>query len=93
MTKAFNELYEELRRQVVDETVKRLQKRWENDDWRDSKEFTSDDVIGVKVEVEDELIRELRDDIEHCFDEDTSDTFTEIQEIMEEDGFTITEDE
>ena len=92
MTKAFNELYEELRKQVVDETVRRLQKKWEDGE-RDDKEFTSDEVIGVKVEIEDELIRELKDDIEHCFDEDTSDTFTEVQEIMEEDGFVITEDE
>ena len=92
MTKAFNELYEELRKQVVHETVCRLQKIWEDDEM-ESKEFTSDDVIGVKVEIEDELIRELKDDIEHCFDEDTSDTFTEVQEIMEEDGFVITEDE
>ena len=92
MTKAFNELYEELRKKVVDETVRRLQKKWEDDE-TNGKEFTSDDVIDIKVEIEDELIRELRDDIEHCFDEDTSDTFTEIQEIMEEDGFTITEEE
>lgn len=93
MTKAFNELYEELRKQVVDETVRRLQEKWKDDDWRDSKEFTSDEVISVKVEIEDELIRELKGDIEYYFDEDTSDTFTEIQEMIEEDGFVITEDE
>ena len=93
MTKAFSELYEELRARVVHETVCELQRRWEKDEWRDTKSFTSDEVIDIKVRIEDELIRELTHDIEHCFDEDTYDTLAEIQETMEEDGFVIEEDE
>ena len=93
MTKAFNELYEELKGQVVHRSVCRLQKKWEDDCGRDSKEFTTDEVLAVMSDIIDDEIRTLRYDLEHCLDEDSSDVFTEIQETMEEDGFTVLEGE
>ena len=92
MTEAFNKLYEELKARVVHETISELQRRWSDDDWRDTKTFTSDEVISIKLRIESEIINELTGDIEYLFDQETDDTFTEIQETMKQDGFTIEEE-
>lgn len=92
MTEAFNTLYEELKARVVRETISELQRRWSDDDWRDTKSFTSDEVINTKASIENEILGELTSDIEYLFDEETYDTFTEIQETMKQDGFTIEEE-
>ena len=52
MTEAFNTLYEELKARVVRETISELQRRWSDDDWRDTKSFTSDEVINTKASIE-----------------------------------------
>jgi len=92
MTEAFNALYEELKARVIRETISELQRRWSDDDWRDSKSFTSDEVINTKASIENEILGELTSDIDYLFDQETDDTFTEIQETMKKDGFKIEEE-
>lgn len=93
MTEAFNALYEELKARVIHDTISELQKKYEGDVWRDTRSFTSDEVIRIKLRIESDILNELTGDIDYLFDQETDDTFTEIQETMEKDGFVIEEEE
>lgn len=92
MTQAFNELYKELRKEVVKRTVEDIKDSWEDCDIRkDEYELTDAYVRCIRNDIIDAVISEIAYDLEHCFDEDCDDVATEITDELVKDGFIVRE--